>query len=66
MIKETRFKTDVGDVEQQFIDLLKEFQEKGNKHAHSLFDLPHQDFIEERKDKINNLIKKLDWILQKL
>ncbi len=66
MIKETRFKTDVGDVEQRFIDLLKEFQEKGNKHAHSLFDLPHQDFIEERKDKINNLIKKLDWALQKL
>jgi len=66
MIKETKFKTDVGDVEQRFIDLLKEFQEKGNKHAHSLFDLPHQDLIEERKDKINNLIKKFDWILQKL
>ncbi|KKN40748.1 hypothetical protein LCGC14_0730180 [marine sediment metagenome] len=66
MIRETRFKTDVGDIEQRFIDLLKEFQEKGNKDAHSLFNLPHQDFIEERKGKINNLIKKLDWILQKL
>ena len=66
MIKETRFKTDVGDVEQRFIDLLKGFQEKGNKNAHSLFNLPHQDFIEERKDKINNLIKKLDLIIQKL
>ena len=66
MIKETRFKTEVGDIEQQFIDLLKEFQEKGNKNAHSLFSLPHRDFIEERRDKINNLIKKLDWIIQKL
>jgi len=66
MIKETRFKTDVGNVEQRFIDLLKEFQEKGNINAHSLFNLPHQDFIEERKDKINNLIKKLDWVSQKL
>jgi hypothetical protein len=66
MIKETRFKTDVGDIGQQFIDLLKEFQEKGNRNAHSLFNLPHQDFIEERRDKINNLIKKLDWVLQKL
>jgi len=66
MINDTNFKTMVGDIEQQFIDLLKEFQEKGNKNAHSLFNLPHQDFIEERKEKINNLIKKLDWALQKL
>ncbi|MHA1284478.1 MAG: hypothetical protein ACTSQP_18420 [Promethearchaeota archaeon] len=66
MIKETNFKTNVGDLEQQFIDLLKEFQETGNRNAHSLFNLPHQDFIEERKEKINNLIKKLDWVLQKL
>ena len=35
MIKETKFKTDVGDVEQRFIDLLKEFQEKSNNtHVH--------------------------------
>jgi hypothetical protein len=66
MINDTDFKTRVGDIEQRFIDLLKEFQEKGNIHAHSLFDLPHQDFIEERIEKINNLIKKLDWVLQKL
>ncbi|MHA1489928.1 MAG: hypothetical protein ACTSRI_09750 [Promethearchaeota archaeon] len=66
MIKETRFKTDVGDVEQQFIDLLKGFQEKGNKNAHSLFNLPHQEFIEDRKEKINIMIKKLDWATQKL
>lgn len=65
VIKDQNFKTLVGDVDQKFIDLLKEFQEKGNRNAHSLFNLPHQDFIEERKDKINNLIKKLDWILQK-
>ncbi len=56
----------VGDFDQKFIDLLKEFQETGNHNAHSLFNLPYQDFIEERKDKINNLIKKLDWVLQKL
>lgn len=66
IIKETNFKTNIGDFEQQFIDLLKEFQQTGNRNAHSLFNLPHQDFIEERKDKINNLIKKLDWVLQKL
>ena len=66
MIKEARFKTNIGDVEQQFIDILKLFQEKGNKDAHSLFNLPHQDFIEERKEKINNLVKKLDFISQML
>ncbi len=66
MIKEARFKTNIGDVEQQFIDILKQFQEKGNKDAHSLFNLPHQDFIEERKEKINNLVKKLDFISQML
>lgn len=66
IIKEQIFKTNIGDFEQQFIDLLKEFQEKGNRNAHSLFNLPHQDFIEERKEKINTLIKKLDWVLQKL
>ncbi len=66
MIKEINFKSVVGDIEQQFVDLLKEFQEKGNHTAHSLFSLHHQDFIEERKDKINDLIKKLDLVLQKL
>lgn len=45
---------------------IKEFQEKGNINAHSLFNVPHQDFIEERKDKINVLIKKLNIILQRL
>lgn len=66
MINDTQFKTIVGDVDQRFIDLLKEFQETGNRNAHSLFNLAHQDFIEERKDKINNFIKKLDWVLKKL
>ena len=66
MINDQNFKTMVRDVDQQFIDVLKEFQERGNKNAHSLFYLQHQDFIEDRKEKINNLIKKLDWILQKL
>lgn len=66
MINDQNFKTMVGDVDQQFIDLLKEFQETGNRNAHSLFNLAHQDFLEERKDKINYLIKKLDWVIQKL
>ena len=66
MINDTQFKTIVGDADQRFIDLLKEFQETGNHNAHSLFNLAHQDFIEERKEKINNFIKKLDWVLKKL
>ncbi len=59
MINDSDFKRDVGDVEQGYIDLLKEFQEKGNKNAHSLFNLPHQDFIEKQKEKINIFMKKL-------
>ena len=59
LINDSDFKRDVGDVEQGYIDLLKEFQEKGNKNAHSLFNLPHQDFIEKQKEKINMFIKKL-------
>ncbi len=59
MINDSDFKRDVGDVEQGYIDFLKKFQEKGNKNAHSLFNLPHQDFIEQRKEKINILLKKL-------
>lgn len=66
MINDQNFKTIVGDVDQKFIDLLKEFQETGNRNAHSLFNLAHKGFIEERKDNINNLIKKVDWIIQKL
>ncbi|MHA1248995.1 MAG: hypothetical protein ACTSRP_03285 [Candidatus Helarchaeota archaeon] len=66
MIHDQNFKIMVGDIDQKFIDLLKEFQETGNRNAHSLFNLIHQDFIEECKEKINHLIKKLDWILQKL
>ncbi len=62
MINETNFKANVGDVEQRIIDLLKEFQEKGNKDTHSLFNLAHQDFIEERREKINDLIKKLSFM----
>ena len=48
----------VGDVEQNFIDLLKEFQEKGNRDTHSLFNLAHQDFIEEKKEKMFFDLKK--------
>ena len=59
MINDSDFKRDVGDVEQGYIDFLKEFQEKGNKNAHSLFNLPHQDFIEQRKEKIKIFMKKL-------
>ncbi len=59
MINDSDFKRDVGDVEQGYIDFLKEFQEKGNKNAHSLFNLSHQDFIEKRREKINVFMKKL-------
>jgi len=59
MINDSDFKRDVGDIEQGYIDLLKEFQERGNKNAHSLFNLPHQDFIEKQKEKINIFMKKL-------
>lgn len=66
MINDQNFKTIMGDVDQKFIDLLKDFQETGNRNAHSLFNLAHRGFIEDRKDDINSLIKKLDWIIQKL
>jgi len=63
MINDSDFKRDVGDVEQGYIDLLKEFQERGNKNAHSLFNLPHQDFIEKQKEKIYMFMKKLKDIM---
>jgi hypothetical protein len=37
MKNDQNFKTMVGDFDQEFIDLLKEFQETGNRNAHSLF-----------------------------
>lgn len=66
LIKVMNFKTSVGDIEQKIIDWLKNFQEKGNKNAHSLFSLAHQEMVEENKDKINELIKKLIYIKEKL
>jgi len=66
MIQEAGFISQVGTFEQKFIDLLKEFKDKGDIDAHSLFNLPHQDFIEERKDKLNLLIKRLIYIKENL
>ncbi len=66
LIKEPNFKANVGDIEQKLIDWLIEFQEKGNKNAHSLFSLATKDLIEEKKDIINELIKILNNIVEKL
>lgn len=66
MMNESNFKTNIGEIEQKYIDLLIEFKEKGNINAHSLFNLPHQDLVEERKEKINLFIKKINSIIQSL
>ncbi len=60
------FNSKVGIVEQNYIDLLNDFREKGNIHTHSLFNLPHQDFIEQNKEKINHFIRRLVHIKRNL
>jgi len=52
----------VGEVDQKYIDLLKDFKETGDSNAHSLFNLPHQYLIEEKKDFLNLFIKRLTEI----
>lgn len=66
MIKEKKFIKYVQKIDPQYIEWLKEFKDKGNIHAHSLFGLPHQEFIEERKDKINLLIEMLIQVIKTL
>ncbi|MFX1340441.1 MAG: hypothetical protein ACFFDK_17665 [Promethearchaeota archaeon] len=66
MIKEKKFIKYVQKIDPQYIYWLKEFKDKGNIHAHSLFGLPHQEFIEERRDKINLLIEMLNQVKKSL
>lgn len=66
LIQETNFIAMVGDVDQKFIDLLKEFKDAGNVNAHSLFNFPHQNFVEEKKEEINLLQSRLKNILENL
>lgn len=66
MIKEQKFITLVQKIDPEYIQTLNEFKEKGNIHAHSVFGYPHQDFIEERKQKINLLIGLLNQVKNNL
>jgi len=66
MIDNPKFRAKIGDIEQGFIDILKQFQEKGNKNVHSLFNIPHQSFIEDNKEILNILINSLLNIEKKL
>ncbi|GAI19348.1 unnamed protein product [marine sediment metagenome] len=59
MIKESIFISSVGKVDQNYVDYLKEFKDIGDSNAHSLFNLPHQFLIEEKKDILNLFIRRL-------
>jgi len=56
----------VGSVDQKIIDLLGEFKDTGNVNAHSLFNFPHQSFVEEKKEEIDLLLSRLRSILENL
>lgn len=64
LIKEPDFIAMVGMVDQKFIDLLGEFKDAGNANAHSLFNFPHQGFVEEKKEEIDILLTRLKNILE--
>ncbi|MBA7520505.1 hypothetical protein ES705_12601 [subsurface metagenome] len=64
LIKEPGFIAMVGSVDQKVIDLLGEFKDTGNVNAHSLFNFPHQSFIEEKKEEIDLLLSRLRIILE--
>ncbi|TES99989.1 MAG: hypothetical protein E3J90_04435 [Promethearchaeota archaeon] len=64
LIQEPGFIAMVGSVDQKIIDLLGEFKEKGNINAHSLFNFPHQSFVEEKKEEIDLLLSRLKNILE--
>ena len=66
LIQETNFLAMVGDVDQKFIDILGEFKDSGNINAHSLFNFPHQNFVEDKKEEINLLLSRLKSILENL
>ena len=64
LIKEKNFIAMVGNVDQRVIDLLGEFKDKGNVNTHSLFNFPHQNFLEEKKEEINLILTRLKNILE--
>lgn len=65
LIYDENFITNAGKVDPKFLDLLKEFKDSGDLNAHSLFNFPHQSFIENKKEEINILLSKLVSILNK-
>ena len=66
LISEENFRANVDKIDQKFIDLLKDFKDSGDINAHSLFNFPHQNFIEDKKDEINILLRKLKSIIDKI
>lgn len=66
LIQDQDFIAMVGNVDQKFIDLLEEFRDAGNINAHSLFNFPHQNFVEKKKEEINILLSRLKTILENL
>jgi len=66
LIKEPDFIAMVGSVDQKIIDLLEEFKDVGNVNAHSLFNFPHQSFVEEKKEEIDLLLSRLKSLLENL
>ena len=66
MKEDSIFRQKVGTFDQKFIDILDIFKDSGNIHGHSLFSINHQIIVEENKDALNILIKRLVEIKDKL
>ncbi len=66
MKDDSTFIQKVGKVEQYFIDVLDNFKEQGNIHGHSLFSINHHKIVEDNKDILNILIKRLNDIKKSL
>ena len=66
MMKDPLYLRKVDKIEDKLIMVLKGFREKGNKNAHSLFNLPHQSFIEEKWDLLDSLLKNLTSVKKRL
>ena len=62
LINDPDFIANVDKIDLKFIDLLKDFKDSGDINAHSLFNFPHQKFVEDKKDEINILLNKLKSI----
>jgi hypothetical protein len=66
MKEESNFRQKVGTFDQKFIDIMDKFKDSGNIHSHSLFSINHQIIVEENRDALNTLIKRLVEIKDKL